>query len=77
MIDLRNVCRSSSFDQWFSVFFIIHLANLKSVTIVQKSVKSQGIFQLMMSGNPDGDVGLNMRWGDDQMQGQHFFVFQK
>ena len=35
----------------FSVF-IIHLANLRSVKIVQKSVKSQGIFQLLMSGNP-------------------------
>lgn len=33
--------------------FIIHLANLKSVEIVQKSVKSQGIFQLLMIGNPD------------------------
>ena len=34
-------------------YFIIHLANLRSVKIVQKSVKSQGIFQLLMSGNPD------------------------
>ena len=41
MIDLSDVCRNSSFDQWFSVFFIIHLANLRSVKIVQKSVKSQ------------------------------------
>ena len=32
--------------------FIIHLANLRSVKIVQKSVKSQGIFQLLMGGNP-------------------------
>ena len=52
MINLSDVCRNSSFDQWFSVFFIIHLANLRSVKIVQKSVKSQGIFQLLMSGNP-------------------------
>ena len=43
--NLSDVCRNSSFDQWFSVFFIIHLANLRSV-------KSQGIFQLLMSGNP-------------------------
>ena len=52
MIDLSDVCRNSSFDQWFSVFFIIHLANLRSVKIVQKSVKSQVIFQLLMSGIP-------------------------
>ena len=52
MIDLSDVCRNSSFDQWFSVFFIIHLANLRSVKIVQKSVKSQGIIQLMISSNP-------------------------
>ena len=48
MIDLSDVCRNSSFDQWFSVFFIIHLANLRSVKIVQKSLKSQ----LLTSGNP-------------------------
>ena len=51
MIDLSDVYRNISFDQWFSVFFIIHLANLRSVKIVQKSGKSQGIFQLLMSGN--------------------------
>ena len=33
------------------MFFIIHLANLRSVKIVQKSVKGQGIFRLLMSGN--------------------------
>ena len=52
MIDLSDVCRNSSFDQWFPVFFIIHLANLKSVKIVQKSGKSPGIFQLLMNGSP-------------------------
>ena len=34
------------------MFFIIHLGNLRSVKIVQKSVKSQGIFQLLMRSNP-------------------------
>ena len=60
MIDLSDVCSNSSFHQWFSgfvclfFFFIIHLANLRSVEIVQKSVRSQGIFQLLIkSGNPD------------------------
>ena len=53
MIDFSDVCRACrSFDRWFSVFFITHLADLKSVKIVQKSVKSQGIFQLLISGNP-------------------------
>ena len=42
MINLSDVYRNSSFDQWFSVFF----------KIVQKSVKSQGIFQLLMRSNP-------------------------
>ena len=42
MIDLSGGYRNSSFDLWFSVFFIIHLANFRSVKIVQKSVKSQG-----------------------------------
>ena len=51
-IDLSYVCRNSSFDQWLSLFFVIHLAHLRSVKIVQKSVKSQGIFQFLMSGNP-------------------------
>ena len=41
MMDLSDVYRNSSFDQWFSVFFIICLANIRSVKIVQKSVKSQ------------------------------------
>ena len=45
MINMSDA--KSSFDQWF----FIHLANLKSVKVVQKSVKSQGIFQLLMSGN--------------------------
>ena len=35
----------------FQCFFIIHLANLRSVKIVQRSVKSQGIFELVVSGN--------------------------
>ena len=39
----------------FSVF-IIHLANLRSVKLVQKSGKSQGIFQLLMSGNPEAGL---------------------
>ena len=52
MINLSDVCRNSSFDQWFLVFFIIHPANLRLVKIAHKSVKSQGIFQLLMSGNP-------------------------
>ena len=41
MIDLSDVCRNSCFDQWFSVFFIIHLASLRSLKIAQESVKSQ------------------------------------
>ena len=44
IIDFSDICRNSSFDQWFSVVFIIHLANLGSVKIGQKSVKSQEIF---------------------------------
>ena len=59
MIDLSDVCMNSSFDQWFSVFFIIHPAKLRSVKIVQKSVKSQEIFQLLMSGNPEGKWQAN------------------
>ena len=39
------------FEQ-FRVFFIIHLVNFRSVRIAQKSGKIQGIFQLLMSGNP-------------------------
>ena len=59
MIDLSDVCRNDSFEQWFPVLLIIHLANLRSVKIVQKSVKSQGIIQLLMSGNPDfGNSGF-------------------
>ena len=43
MIDLGDDCRKSSFDKWFSVFFIIHLANLRSVKNDRvKSVKRQG-----------------------------------
>ena len=53
MIDLSDIYRKSSFDQRFSVFFIFHLANLRSVKIAQKSMKSQGTFQLLMSCNPD------------------------
>ena len=52
MVDLSDVCRHGSFDHWFSGFFIIHLADLRSVKSVQKSLKSQGIFQLLKSGNP-------------------------
>ena len=51
MIDLIDFCRNSSVDQWFSVFFIIHLANLRSVKIVLKSGKSQEVFQFLLSGN--------------------------
>ena len=54
MIDLSDVCRNSNFDQGFSVFFIIHLANLRSVKI-------QGIFQLLMSGNPVRNVLRSVR----------------
>ena len=39
MIDLSDICRNSTFDQRFSVFFSIHLANLRRVKIVQKSGK--------------------------------------
>ena len=56
MIDVSDVRRNSSFGQWsggFPSFFVIRPANLRSVKIVQKSVKSQGIFQLLMGGNPD------------------------
>ena len=35
-----------------SSVFGIHLAKLRSVKIVQKSVKSQGIIQLLMGSNP-------------------------
>ena len=71
MIDLSNVYRNSSFDQWSSVvfFFIIHLANLRSVKIVhwsqwkvrEKSGKSQGVFQLLMSGKfPDTGSSMDI-----------------
>ena len=37
----------------FFFFLIIHLANLRSVKIVQKSVKSQGTdFKPLFSGSP-------------------------
>ena len=53
MTDLSDVCRNRSFDQWFfGVFFIMHLANLRSVKIV-----------LLMNGNP-GEVSVNVRFGE-------------
>ena len=54
--------QESSFDQWFPVYFIIHCANLRSVKIVQKSVKIQGILLLLMSGNAEsvGDLKLTI-----------------
>ena len=43
------------FEQ-FRFFFMIHLANFRSLKLAQKSGKIQGIFQLLMSGNPVNTV---------------------
>ena len=52
MIDWSGVSGIAVLISGFQSFLISHLANLRSVKIVQKSGKSQGIFQLLMSGNP-------------------------
>ena len=61
MIDLSDVCRNSRFGQKFLLFFIIHPGNLRLVKIVQKSVKIQGTFQLLISGSP---ATKGIGWGN-------------
>ena len=62
------------FEQ-FRVFFTIHLANFRSVKIAQKSGKIQGIFQLLMSGNPVNTVFIFFIFFNTQARQQPYYKF--
>ena len=62
------------FEQ-FRVFFIIHLVNFRSVKIAQKSGKIQGIFQLLMSGNPVNTTFIFFIFFNTQARQQPYYKF--